>query len=265
MARVFDPGRVAQHGFEYQKFAFYYLISFFKNNYDKYYYEGKEDVHFESSNTNENMLICIKVSSTFLTYNRVFKQAENSSHFIIVEKIKDDKFKIIDGFVPTLIPSTFEGEVNVEEILNAWEGKNFEYIVIKEYKKEKNYKLEAINKFYFMKNQYIIKDEKTGVYSFFTLIKDLENYILKNDFKQLILDLNYIIKIYGFLTSKYYILEKIEDKNKYANYKLIIDKYNMISFSLVKLGITKNATLYNQIRTNVQTLIEQEINVLKEV
>jgi hypothetical protein len=26
MARKFDPGRVAQHGFEYQKFVYYYLI-----------------------------------------------------------------------------------------------------------------------------------------------------------------------------------------------------------------------------------------------
>ena len=66
MARIFDPGRVAQHGFEYQKFAYYYLISFFKNNYDKYYYEGKEDVHFESSNTNKKMFVQVKTASLSL-------------------------------------------------------------------------------------------------------------------------------------------------------------------------------------------------------
>ena len=50
MARQFEPGRVAQHGFEYQKLCYYYLIESYKSNYCKFFYEGLEDLHFESSN-----------------------------------------------------------------------------------------------------------------------------------------------------------------------------------------------------------------------
>lgn len=67
MARTFDPGRVAQHGFEYQKFVYYYLISYFKTKYDKYYYEGKEDIHFESSNPEEKLKLFVQVKTANLT------------------------------------------------------------------------------------------------------------------------------------------------------------------------------------------------------
>lgn len=66
MARKFDPGRVAQHGFEYQKFVYYYLISSFKTKYDKYYYEGKEDIHFESSKTEEKLKLFVQVKTANL-------------------------------------------------------------------------------------------------------------------------------------------------------------------------------------------------------
>lgn len=62
MARKFEPGRVAQHGFEYQKFAFYYLISLFNRTYDNYYYEGKEDLHFESKNDKKSLFVQVKTS-----------------------------------------------------------------------------------------------------------------------------------------------------------------------------------------------------------
>lgn len=66
MARKFDPGRVAQHGFEYQKFVYYYLISSFKTKYDKYYYEGKEDIHFESSKSEEKLKLFVQVKTANL-------------------------------------------------------------------------------------------------------------------------------------------------------------------------------------------------------
>lgn len=213
--------------------------------------------------------IIIKVSSTYLTYNRVFKQTDNSTHYIIVENMDNDNFLIIDGFVPTVVPSRFRGYVKKEEILQAWEAKNYEYILINEYKEIPNIKNDSLKMFKKLIKIYLKESDEMGLYTLRKLVIDLKIYVEANNFRQMMLDINYKIKIYGYLTSKYYILEKIKENDEWSNlydeYKDLVEKYNMLTFSLVKFGITRSNDVYLRILNNTFDLLEKEKNILKKI
>ena len=188
---------------------------------DRYNYKYKHSYSnsFDSKRLIDDVLlkkkiISIKVSSTFLTYNRVFSQTSDSSHFVNIIGQDENNYYIVDGYVPTLVPSVFEGYVSKEEILRAWSAKNYEYVYIEEYKDISNVKDEANKCFFDSIDYYIYESKSTGIYSFLSMVDDIKKYIQEPNFRQIMLDINYKIKIYGYLTSKYYILEKIkENKN----------------------------------------------------
>ena len=80
-----------------------------------------------------NKAIVIKVASKYLNYNRVFRQAENASHYINAIGLCENKICISDGFVPTREPSSYQGWVSLNDILEGWGEKEYEYLCIQNF------------------------------------------------------------------------------------------------------------------------------------
>lgn len=190
-------------------------------------------------------IIALKIQSDYLKYNRVYSQTI-AMHYIDIIDYNEERqeFYIIDGDVPTAIPSAFSGWVNANELIEGWKKTNCEYVAFID--------CENINIFsdkemiFFVGKQLIeycnSESNVKGVLAVSTYFKNLE----VEDEEQLsktARETNYQIKVEGIWASRYYLLEFIIsldlDEEYIEKLKEIIKQWNALCMSLIKLSISK--------------------------
>lgn len=224
----------------------------------------------------DNHSISLKVLSSSLNYNRVFSQ-NDSIHFINAIGISSDKNKVfvVDGYVPTLKPSTFSGWVDIDDIVQAWSRAEGEYI---EFQKPEMMNLEVIYSDYIsaLKNQLGSYISKTGssdglFYGYLALIElfhELTNCPSKQ-MAEVTRDINYQIRIQGVIASRYFIkravnliLNNAEMCEKIDGF---IEKWNSISLMLIKASFSGKRDYLKIIYEKVEKVLYDEnrlINVI---
>lgn len=226
----------------------------------------------------EERKICIKVSSECLKYNKVFKQASGSPHFINVIGIKEQELYISDGYVPTYVPSAFEGWVFAEHIMEAWKRMQYEYVILDDNFDNLSAELlesEVKNKIQFgiyeYLNESMVEGELyIGEKAVLHLLEDLEKVFDENkEVGKLVYNINYQLKIYGFITSKQMLLEKLifmkYDETNLLEYQIVIDGWNKLCLLLLKAGLSGKKEYFLKMHVKAMILIEKERSILVSI
>ena len=244
-------------------------ISYVHDCLCKGYIEG-----FVTSCIRAEKKLIIKVCTGQLTYNRVFKQAEHSTHFVTIVGETINEYHVVDCYVPTRRPSIFDGLVDKKEVISAWQGKNYEYIILEDMELEYDNVCEKVKKSIIESLQLYLKseissEEMTGEKAVRTLFNYLGEKVKDPDLQKIMLDINYQLKIYGFISSKAMLVQTLK---KYANcyfickqYEEVIASWNNICVLLVKLGITKKWEQYEKIQEKVIQTLDRERKLVLEI
>lgn len=243
--------------------------------------ESKDVIKFLRKSIEDQQLIAIKVSSECLEHNRVFKQTEGSPHYVNILGYDDinNKVFISDGYVPTFNPTVFEGWVDTNGIIEAWKRMDYEYVKLDladiKISTDEIHRIAITNmkggiQQYLNPSKQRLSSEFFGKEAITKLFEDiLLMFEMLIDLKSVALDINYQLKIYGFITSKRLILQKLEElkMNTYylQQYSKIIDKWNQICMLLVKAGISKSKKSLELTLEKVKESVQEEENLLHEI
>ena len=243
--------------------------------------ESKDVMKFLRKSIEDEHFIAIKVSSECLEHNRVFKQTESSPHYLNILGYDDSTNNVFisDGYVPTFNPTVFEGWVDTNGIIEAWRRMDYEYVKLDladiKISADEMHRI-AIMNMKFGIQQYLNKSKQRLSSKFFgkeAITKLFEDILLmfdmQIDLKTVALDINYQLKIYGFITSKRFILQKLiilkMNECYLEQYSKIIDKWNQICNLLVKAGISRNKKSFELTLEKVNESINEEEKVLYEI
>lgn len=287
------------HGFKINEYDLYYIgegyneeykmlpegphifYSIFCSGHNFLRESGEKTVHdfFTDSTLAKDMLInnvlhekniSIVVRSDYLKYSRTFNAAGNIGHLLNVIGFNSENNKILisDCYVPDVkTSSSFEGWLNFEDILIAWEGMRYEYYIF--------YPTAASEILCKNIDYYLLKYVKSYNYlkleEFWTLsFEFLDDVFFSGDcvvIKDILYKLNYQLRVFGFLSDKIYFLQML--KHKFDNdpiiekYQNIVSQWNILCLKLVKLSLTANLSLYDKIKNEIILLNITEINVRK--
>ena len=234
----------------------------------------EEAESFLDNAVKEEKTLSIKVSSELLEHSRVFRQTENSPHYLNIIGMSESKLYIADGYVPTSDPTSYDGLVDKNAIIEAWQKMEFRYILTDYDNVSKSLtcvKEIANKKLIKQLSDYIANDVEKMVIG--ELLNYLENCIKCNKDNKLVKDtfikVNYQLKIYGYITSKRYIYEKIArdwcDNELVNRYKQIIDRWNKVCILLLKAGYGNSLKQLLLTKENILNLIEEEMSILNEI
>ncbi len=226
-----------------------------------------------------NKLLSLNVLSNRLSYNDIFINAGDMGHIINIIGYDPlcEKVYVSDCYVPTTKEGViFEGWLNLEDIMDAWELTGFEYYVfdllasyvnIDEIKNKCNDNIKNFFDEYFI--DYTFKR---------TLWQELWDKLLKQvdtiiydisqneDISRIMYAINYNLKVNGFLMLRYYILDVL--KYNYFNIDLaekfyfIIEKWKYICIAFVKISFTKSVVKYETLKKQIRDVLEQERKML---
>lgn len=220
----------------------------------------------------ENLIF--KVSADCLMYDRVFRQADNSTHYICITGEDENNYHVVDCYVPSRIPSCFSGSVSKSEILSAWEGKGYEYILLGTPDLNSDQVLCCIKKNIKRSiGTYCGLVEHTsdcrGEKEIFKLLDYIAKIMDEPDFRNATLYINYQLKIYGFISTKIMLSQFLKRRGICSNvceeYDSLIAKWQSVCMHVVKLGITRKESQYEKIQTMVQSLVEEEHQILTSI
>lgn len=249
-----------------------YKHSLFEDSYNA-------DLFLKNQIKNESH-IAIRVSTDYLSYNKIYQQTQNSPHFINVIGYDEleNKFYVSDGFVPTYNPDKYEGWMEYEELFNAWHHMNFEYIVLElnsriiDYDKDLSIikMKQGINR-YLKTDNPIFRETIYGKRAIIELFQDLSEIFdnPKYNIKNIIFDINYQLKYHGFITSKMFTLQKIieigMDSVLCEQYKSLIEEWNKFCLLMLKIGISKNKNSFENLVKIVNEISLREEKILKDI
>lgn len=207
--------------------------------------------------------LLIRLNAKSLNYDRVFKQAENASHFANVVETKDNAYLICDGYVPSRIASTFYGEVPCAEILQAWQEMEYEYYLFDDIPDLDEQKIIAdvwhalINGLHLYRlggrerNLFLGKDAITELFRELDCVN-----------RERVLEVNFQLKIFGFLSLKQIICEVLKKKEGMediiAQYYGIIKEWEKICLMMIKIGLSPRKTPFESLQLRVFDCIEAE-------
>ncbi len=226
---------------------------------------------FISECISNNRKLILKLCSEQLSYNRVFKQAEHATHFINIIGETARQYHVIDCYVPTREPSVFDGFVDKEEIKSAWGGKNFEYIILDEISLDcdcicAKVKEAIVNFIQEYCGLSALSDRQTGEDAVIQLFSYIGNEVENPNLHRIALDINYQLKIYGFISTKVMLAKILSKYATYADlcasYEGIVLSWNNICMHLVKFGITRKREQYDKLLEKVTRVMEAERDVL---
>lgn len=214
--------------------------------------------------------LILKTKAQLLTYNRVFSQAGNSAHYINVLGYNEDNLYICDGYVPTMRASNFSGWVSKEELLEAWKGVGYEYLILQDVDIVRSKNIRQCLKAKVLKgiNDYITGENDNNLYfgqaAVLKLFEDIKEKGTDNN-REDILEINYQLKIYGFLSLKNILKEVlVKDNSMYTDeYEKAIREWNSICIMLVKCAIENKDNLYDLLFKRVKQCVKEEEQLLK--
>lgn len=218
--------------------------------------------------------IIIKVDVCQLTYNRVFKQVSSAPHLVNILGKKEDELYICDGYVPTREASVFEGWVSCQSVIKAWKKMNAEYIILDKQIKIDCPKIQLDMMEILHRNiqEYITGGIKNDVFYGYTailqLFEDIKKQMEKQYIQKLILEYNYQIKIFGFLSMKIILREILIKMNMMelaTSYNDVIKHWNIMCTILVKMAFSKSERILQELQNKIIDCIQKEERILLQI
>lgn len=223
--------------------------------------------------------ITIHMMSDFLTYDRVFLQSSGASHFINVLDYdqKQKKLFIVDGSVPTMEKSSFSGWVDEKDIMRGWQVMQGEVLnvdlkhnllntgLLQGIRNDANaHVLVAIKKYLDGKSS-ILSSYVTGEQAICFLMEQLRKKVKKKNFRELIQEVNFRLRVDGYIGAKKFMAEKFfEQEFRLAmEYSKIVDDWSRWCMLLLKSGIGASEKNIILVQSRMQELVERERKVFE--
>lgn len=236
------------------------------------------------SNVSNNIPVIACVDPGYLKYNSVLRDAYGISHYIIVTKVCQEFVCISDGYVSSVPATIFQGKIDAGEFKKAWGSKHYRSIRIDEeslgYLRE-NFSFEV-------NDSTIIDAIKSGIIQFLQGGINGDYYMgvdalyqIKNDlndlysnyhnapeaYKKILLELNNHIRIWGLLTSRVLIRNKlsdlvekgvIKDNNYIIDMDNIIKEWNKMGFMIIKASLSMRKIDLDYVVAKLNSIIDYE-------
>lgn len=246
------------------------------DNYHSNAFENMRD--FLIKQTEENGEVIIRVSSSWLPYNKVFHDDKAISHYINVLDYETGRFVISDGCPPVTGNEIYFGTIEENVLIDNWKNMNGEYFIIK-YDRQSlsdvsEYAGSVLKKqlLRYLKCDYNpIRKKYNGYKCFLTMLEDMQP-LFDNEVAELgkiVLECNQQFRINGFLQSKEFLLEKLReisiDENMVNNYEDIYKQWNRLLLMLTKAGIKQDKKLFLEILKEADRLTCEENILIQKV
>lgn len=219
----------------------------------------------------DGLNVILKVNANTLVHNRIYKQVDEAPHYINVIGEKNNKYEIIDGYVPTMEASSFKGEIEKKVLFEAWKQYgNRAYIVYDNFSLDEEliFRETMIELYNSINNYYNSRKKKELVYGEAAILKFIDSVrfgISREEAKML----NYQLKIWGFLSVKQMIIELLSNQNIFNDivnqYKNIINKWNKLSLLILKVSISQRKETINELVNQMRNCVEEEEELLKNI
>ena len=219
--------------------------------------------------------IILRVDAQQLTYNRVFQQATNSPHYIDLMGVDGERFYICDGYVPTRETSIFEGWINYDCLIKAWEAMKYEYLILNWDKTLDTLQILRDVDEILCQNltEYITGGNKGvnfyGQDAILKLFADLNAVFWGDNAKEQILQYNYQLKIFGFLALKETLKEILNKKTGFdelaLKYNDVITQWNRICMLLVKIAFSAKISNLENLNRKVIDCVLKEKDIIIQV
>lgn len=245
------------------KSNFYYMDKVgIQYNHD-FYKDKYDELDFLVQLLKQGRKICIKIRTDYLKYNRVYSQTI-SMHYIYIMAYNREQRElfIVDGDVPTTIPSCFSGWVKESEIIDGWIKTKCEYIEFVNCNRMsllfQNELVECIKKQLF---RYCNpKSEDTGICAISTYFERLYTADMSVA-AEIAMDMNYQIKVEGIWASRQYLLEILQllhAEETIQELNEIIKQWNIVCMSLIKFSISKREKDRQTLLSMISSILERE-------
>lgn len=229
---------------------------------------------------NGDRLMTIVVMSNRLSYDEIFVNAGEMVHYINVVGYDDSnkKVRVSDGYVPaTKGGVTFEGWLDLEEVLKAWEPCDFEYYVFNmkdnPIAHEEIQRVSRLHMKDFLTEHYFTDSIcKRTIYQdlWERLFEETEPVFDSDPESDLISDvmynINYNLKLYGFMMLRYYIYDLLKYNNVgeqiVSDFDGIIGEWIKICLSLVKISFSKSKNKFIKLQAKIFDLLDREREIL---
>lgn len=218
--------------------------------------------------------IILKVSANKLTYDSVYSKADTASHFINALDRDGNSIYIFDGYVPKIRPKVFEGWVKENDIIKAWQGRQFKYIVLEndnvrienKYDEVKTAVTDGIRAYV---SSGVNENEIYGQNAIMQIWMDFVNLENVNDIAKYALNINYQMRVFGFVSLKQMLICLLNRWNvKYSlteEYSAIVDKWENVCMALIKCSYSKRVSDSRKIAEQVLLIIAEEKQCLLEI
>ncbi len=214
----------------------------------------------------EGKFIAVSLRTSFLKYRSIFMNNGMAKHYLCILKYDSGKRKayVYDAYIPNENNSPFEGWLDIDEILPAWESTKYRHLL-------------------WTKSELHVKDLDEIVYK--AVKKTIIDYLQPE--KNLICgeeavyqwlgrlgehdDIDYLlfqVKINGFLTIKYYLLDyfdlELGMRETAVEYKKIIDKWGQICLLLFRMKLKKQVEKLQKVKRLSEALLQEERILLEK-
>ena len=216
----------------------------------------------------DEIAVSVPVRSDLLKHSRVFSQTENSTHYLNIVGQKGNDFIIADGYVPEQKADVFIGSMDSQSLLNAWRERGYAYLIIEEPPTISN---DIHSDTVICRNKSLDKilGLKMDIPVFRDMVDKFKNYFDSDCTASVAENMNYRLKIYGWISSKYYLYESLAadgtDHEILRQYGEIIDRWKLNCLLLLKAGYSRKI---NQLERVGQKLVNDclaEHEILKKV
>ena len=242
--------------------------SFFDNSANEYDAIDREIIKI----LDEGKIPIVRLISKGLTYNRVFSQAENAIHYICIVGYEDSDYYICDAYVPTKKPTVYEGKVNKGEIIDGIIKAKGKKVVLDDPSIVNRLNIEQaiIQKIKEAVFDYIQGGENDGIYygkdaalKFFEMFANNG----ENNTRDEILEYNFQLKIYGFLSLKEMLYEEVDNNFPKLNgiSEQIVKNWNEVNLQLLKCGFKNSIESYDKLMTMMRNCLKEEMAFLDKV
>lgn len=215
----------------------------------------------------EGKFIAVSLRTRFLIYRNIFMNNGMAKHYLCILKYSAEtrKVYVYDGYIPNENNVPFEGWLDINDILPAWENTGYRHLLWENSKIH----LENIDELVYKSvNKTIINylnPQKNFLCGEDAVYKWLERLGEHDDIDYLLFQL----KINGFLTIKYYLLDYFEKElglcKVAQTYKKVIDKWDQICLLLFHMKLKKKREKLEIVRKMSVELLQEERQILEEI
>lgn len=224
--------------------------------------------------------VTIRMSSEFITYNRVFAQTRGATHFVnvIAYDEQKDSFYIEDGDVPTTKKGSFAGWIPASEIEMSWmfvDGETLQldlrdYQITEELIQQiKSDACEQVGKAI---EEYLSKEDRKlslkvyGQKALVYMLRDVKKVVGRQDLRELTTDMNTRMRINGYMGFKEFMLEKMQEAKHTElaiEYEQLIDGWSKWCMLLLRSGIRGDMESFVSLQTRLEELNAKEEQILR--